>query len=106
MVGTREGQQSYFLEAGGLKTALDDLRHTGDRTFADRAGDHAGLAKAAAACAAPEDLDAHALVHRLRQRNEGLLGVGPFVEVHQGVLANAPRDVRALGCDALDAAVR
>ncbi len=42
----------------------------------------------------------------LGERDEGLLGVGPLVEVHDGVLGHAPRHARPVGHDAADAAVR
>ena len=64
-----------------------------------------GLAEAAAAGAAAEDLDRHALVDRLGERDQRLLGVGPLVEVHDGVLGHAPRDARRGRDDALDPAV-
>ena len=64
-----------------------------------------GLAEPAAAGAAAEDLDRHALVDGLGERHEGLLGVGPGVEVHDGVLGHAPRDPVRGRDDALDPAV-
>ena len=77
----------------------------GDRALAHRAGDHAGLAEAAPAGAAAEDLDGHALVHRLGERDERLLRVRPGVEVHDGVLGDAPRHPVLGRGDALDAPV-
>ena len=73
--------------------------------LAHRAGDHAGLAEAAAAGAAAEDLDAHPLVHALGERDERRLGIRPLVEVHHRVLRDAPRHARAVRRDALDATV-
>src|SRR4051795_10235932 len=48
---------------------------------ADRPRDQPGLAEAAAAGAAAEDLDAEPLVHGLGQRHERVARVGPGVEV-------------------------
>ena len=73
--------------------------------LAHRTGDHAGLAEPAAARAAAEDLDRVALVHGLGQRHQRVARVRPRVEVHQGVLGDAPRNARTVGHDALDAAV-
>src|SRR5690606_20118718 len=100
-----QGEEADLLEAGGLQALVDHVADAGDRALPDRAGDHAGLAEAAAAGAAAEDLHGHPLVDRLGERDEGLLGVGPLVEVHDGVLGHAPRDARAVGDDAGDAAV-
>ncbi len=41
----------------------------------------------------------------LGERHERLLGVGPLVQVHDGVLADPPRDAGAVGDDAGDTAV-
>ena len=105
VVGAGEGEQAHLLEAGGGQAPLDHLADAGDRALADRAGDHPGLAEAAAAGAAAEDLDRHALVHRLGQGHERLLGVGPRVEVHHGVLGHPPRDAVGGRDHALDPAV-
>ncbi len=43
---------------------------------------------------------------RLGERHQRIAGIGPRIEVHQGVLGDAPRDARLVGYDALDAAVR
>ncbi len=100
-----EGEEADLLEAGRLQALVDHVADAGDGTLAHRAGDHAGLAEAAAAGAAAEDLHRHALVDGLGERDEGLLGVGPLVEVHDGVLADPPRDAGAVGHDAGDTAV-
>ena len=70
------------------------------RALAHRAGDHARLAEAAAARAAAEDLHRHALVDRLGERDQGLLGVGPLVQVHDGVLGHPPRHAGPVRYDA------
>ncbi|MGX1269953.1 hypothetical protein RKD18_003147 [Streptomyces phaeoluteigriseus] len=106
VVGGGQRQQADLLEAGRLEALVHHVADAGDGTLAHRAGDHAGLAEAAAAGAAAEDLHRHPLVHRLGQRHEGLLGVGPLVEVHDGVLRHAPRDARPVRHDPGDAAVR
>ena len=105
VVGGGQRQQADLLEAGGLEALLDHLADAGDGPLAHRAGDHAGLAEAAAAGAAAEDLDGHPLVHGLGERDERLLRVGPLVEVHDGVLGHAPRHAGAVRDDAGDAAV-
>ncbi len=103
----RRGQreEAHLLEARRLQALLDHVADTRDRTLAHRAGDHAGLAEAAAARAAAEDLHRHALVDRFGQRDQGLLGVRPLVQVHHGVLGHAPRDAGAVRHDAGDTAV-
>ena len=106
VVGAREAEQPDLLVAGGVEAGLHHLADAGEAPLAHRAGDHAGLAEAAAARAAAEDLDAHALVHRLGERHERLLRVGPLVEVHDRALVHAERDVGAVRRDARDAAVR
>ena len=105
VVGAGQRQQPDLFEAGRLQAALDHLADALDRALAHRPGDHAGLAEPAAARAAAEDLDRHPLVHRLGERHEGLLGIGPLVEVHHRVLADPPRHARAVGRDPLDAPV-
>ena len=93
VVGAGQRQQPDLLVAGRLEALLDHRADAGDRPLAHRAGDHPGLAEAAAAGAAAEDLDAHPLVHGLGQRHQRLLRVGPLVEVHDGALADPRRDV-------------
>ncbi len=44
-------------------------------------------------------------MHGLREGDEGLLGVGPLVEVHHRVLGDPPRHAGPVGHDAADAAV-
>ena len=107
VVGRAQREQPDLLEAGRRQAPLDHLADAGDRPLAHGTGDHAGLAEAAAARAAAEDLDRHPLVHRLGERHEGLLGVGPRVEVHDRVLGDAPRHTRGVGGrgDPLDPAV-
>jgi hypothetical protein len=53
----------------------------------------------------PRKISTDALVHGLGERHERLLRVGPLVEVHHGVLADAPRDTRPVRRHALDTAV-
>ncbi len=106
VVRRRQRQQAHLLEARRLQALFDHLADAGDRALAHRAGDHARLAEAAAPGAASEDLDGHALVDGLGQGDEGLLGVGPLVEVHHGVLRHPPRDTRLVGDHSGDAAVR
>ena len=88
VVGAGERQQPDLLEAGLADAVLDHVADRRDRPLPDRAGDHPGLAEAAATGAAPEDLDAEPLVHGLGQRHQRVARVGPGVEVHQGVLAH------------------
>ncbi len=105
VVGAGQRQQPDLLEAGGLQAALDHLTDALDRTLAHRSGDHARLAEATPARTSPKDLDRHAFVHRLGQRHEGLLGIGPRVEIHDRVLRDTERHARPVGCDPLDAPV-
>ena len=106
VIRTRQRQQANLLEAGGLQAAFDDLRDPGDGALAHGPGDHAGLAEPAPAGAPPKDLDTHALVHRFGERHERRLRVRPFVQIHQRVLADPPRDVRAIRRHPLDAPIR
>ena len=105
VVGAGEREQADLLEAGLADAVLDHVADGLDRALAHRAGDHAGLAEAAAAGAAAEDLDGEALVHGLGQRHQRLGRVGPGVEVHQRVLADPERDAGTVGHDGLDGAV-
>ena len=105
VVGAREAEQADLLVAGRGQTALDHLPDAGERALTHRAGDHPGLAETAASGAAAEDLDAHPLVDGLGERDQRLLGVGPLVQVHHGVLGDAPRDARAVGRHPADAPV-
>ena len=105
MVGAGQRQQADLLEAGLADAVLDHVADGLDRALADRAGDHAGLAEAAAAGAAAEDLDGEPLVHGLGQRHQRLGRVGPGVEVHQRVLADPERDAGPVRHDRLDRAV-
>ena len=73
--------------------------------LAHGAGDHPGLAEAAAAGAAAEDLDREALVHGLGQRHDLLLGVLELLEVLDGALGHAGRHARLDGDGLLQAAV-
>ena len=77
VVGAGQREQPDLLEAGLADAVLDHRADRLDRALAHRAGDHAGLAEAAAAGAAAEDLDAEALVHGLGQRHQRLGRVGP-----------------------------
>ena len=106
VVGAGEAEQPDLLVAGRLEALLDHRADAGDRPLAHRAGDHPGLAEAAATGAAAEDLDAHPLVHRLGQRHDRRLRVGPLVEVHDGALADLGRDVVPGARDRGDRAVR
>ncbi len=105
VVGAGERQQADLLEAGLADAVLDHRADGLDGPLAHRAGDHAGLAEAAATGAAAEDLDREALVHRLGERHERVGRVGPLVEVHQRVLAHPERDARTVGHHGLDRAV-
>ena len=105
MVSAGQREQADLGEAGGLQAALDHGADRGDASLADRAGDHARLAEAAAARAAAEDLHAVALVDRLSDRDDRGLRVRPGVEVEQRVLAHAGRDSAAVGGDLRDTAV-
>ena len=106
VVGAGQRQQPDLLVAGRLEALLDHRADAGDRPLADRAGDHPGLAEAAAAGAAAEDLDAHPLVHALGERHDRRLRVGPLVEVHDGALADPRGDVVPGALDRGDRAVR
>ena len=107
VVGGAQREQAHLLEAGRGEALLDHLADAGDRTLAHGARDHAGLAETATTRAAAEDLDAHPLVDGLGHRHERLLRVRPLVEIHDGVLRDAPRHtVRLLAQhDTLDAPV-
>ena len=108
VVGAGEREQPDLLETGGRQAPLDHLADAGDAALTDRSGDHSGLTEPAASGAAAEDLDAHPLVYRLRQRHERLLRVGPGVEVHDRVLGHSPRHARVCRVrgDPLDPPVR
>jgi hypothetical protein len=73
--------------------------------WSHRPGDHPGLAEAAAAGAAAEDLHRHPLVHGLGQRDQRLLRVRPLVQVHDRVLGHPERHAGLVRRDPADAAV-
>ena len=78
--------------------ALADHRaHLVGRPLADRAGDHAGLAEAAAPGAAPEDLDVEPVVDDLGERDQLVAGVGPLGEVGDRALLDALGHVGVAG---------
>ncbi len=101
-----QGEEADLLEAGGLQALLHHFADAGDASLPHGARDHAGLAETTAAGAAAEDLHGHALVDGFGERDQGLLGVGPLVEVHDRVLGHTPRHAGAVGHDTADAAVR
>ena len=85
-VGGGEAGEGDLVVAGAAQALL---HHGGDllgRPLPHRAGDHAGLAEAAAPGAAAEDLDVEAVVDHLGEGHELLLGVGPVGEVGDGAL--------------------
>ncbi len=88
-----------------LRPLCDHVADRGDRPLADRPGDHPGLAEAAAARAAAEDLHAVALVDGLGDRDDRGLRVRPGVQVEQRVLAHRRGDAGPVGRDPADAAV-
>ena len=102
----RQRQQTHFFEAGCFQPTFDDLRDPGDGALAHGPGDHAGLAEPTPAGAPPKDLHTHALVHRFGERHERRFRVRPLVEIHQRVLTDPPRDVRAVRRHPLDAPIR
>ena len=104
-VGAGERQQPDLLVAGLAQAVLDHVGDARDAALAHWSRDHSCLAETASARAAAEDLDAHALMHCFRERHEGRLRVRPGIEIHQGELAHAPRDIGFIGHDALDATV-
>ena len=106
VVGAGQAEEADLLVAGRLEPLVDHRADAGDRPLPHRAGDHAGLAEAAAAGAAAEDLDAHPLVDALGQRHQRRLRVGPLVEVHDGALADLRGHVVAGAADRRDRAVR
>ena len=106
VIRTRQRQQAHLLEACCFQPAFNDLRDPGDGALAHGPGDHAGLAEPTPAGAPPKDLHTHALVHRFGERHEWRFRVRPFVQIHQRVLADPPRDVRAIRCHPLNAPIR
>ena len=66
----RQRGQRHLVVPAPLEPAADHVAHLRRRALAHGPGDHAGLAEAAAAGAAAEDLDVEPVVHHLGQRHE------------------------------------
>ena len=73
-VGRRQRRQADLVVSGAAQAVADHRAHLLGRPLADRAGDHARLAEAAAPRAAAEDLDAQPVVDDLGERHEWLRG--------------------------------
>ena len=86
-VGSAQRGEGDLVVAGAPQALADHGAYLLGRTLAHGTGDHPGLAEAAAAGAAPEDLDVEPVVHHLGQRHELLLGVGPVGQIgHRALL--------------------
>ena len=97
VVGGREGREADLVVTGAGEAVGHHRADLGGRTLADRAGEHPGLAEAAARGAATEDLDAEAVVDDLGERHELALRVGPGAEVVDRALVDGGRDVGKRG---------
>src|SRR5215207_427793 len=106
MITAGQAQQPDLLQSGGLDAALHHGTDDVDAAFPDRPSDHSRLAEPAAPSTAPEDLHGIALMHRLGERHEWLLGVRPVVQIHQRVLFDAERYARPIRRHPVDPAVR
>src|SRR4029453_6667513 len=80
-VGGRQAGERPPRVTGGAQAVADHRAHLVGRALAHGAGDHAGLAEAAAPGAAPEHLDVEPVVDHLGERHELVPGVGPGGEV-------------------------
>ena len=85
----RERRERDLVVPGAAQPVLHHGADLVGGALAHRAGDHPGLAEAAAARAAPEHLDVEAVVHDLDERHELVLRVRPLAEVGDGALVDA-----------------
>ena len=88
-VGGRQRGERDLVVAGAAEAVAHHRAHLLGGPLADRAGDHPGLAEAAPARAAAEDLDVEAVVHHLDERHELVLRVRPLRQVGDGALVDA-----------------
>ena len=92
-VGARQRRERDLVVAGAAQALAHHGAHLLVGSLAHRARDHPGLAEAAAARAAAEDLDVEAVVHDLDERHELLLRVRPVGEVGDRALVDDRGDV-------------
>ena len=76
IVGGGQGEQADFFVAGIGQSLLDGLEDLVDRALAHRSADHAGMAETAAAGAAADDLDRHAVVDGIDVGDDEMGGGG------------------------------
>ena len=87
-VGARQRRERDLVVAGAAQAVAHHRAHLLLGSLAHRARDHPGLAEAAAAGAAAEDLDVEPVVHDLDERDELVLRVRPVGEVGDGALVD------------------
>ena len=87
-VRARQRGERDLVVTGAGEALAHHRAHLLLRALPHRAGDHPGLAEAATAGAAAEDLDVQAVVHDLDERHELTLRVRPLGEIGDGALVD------------------